>query len=357
MINLRPESKNYYIRLFSGGRERKMSLRTSNKQEAQKRAARIKYQLYPALLKQAVELPELSLSEAWGEYCKTANGSQLKESSLQSKLEIFTAFSRWLKKNHPAIRTVNAIDRYVASDYLTFIAQDHAPATHNRHKANLSSVWQSLFIVAGLAENPWRMVQTRTANSESFRAFSDDEVNRLLKYLKGEPFWRDAVKIALYTGLRLKDVILLQRSKIKGEAIDIVPSKTSRSKKRVHIPIHDDIKDILFSKGKGDYYFPDMAAQYWEDRSKSSCRFSYILTKARIFKSDDGKVGFHSLRATFVTNCEKYGISRNVIQGIVGHSSPMMTEHYSHDRESAKAIMELPPQKRTTCQNRTSRSA
>ena len=58
--------------------------------------------------------------------------------------------------------------------------------------------------------------------------------------------------------------------------------------------------------------------------------------------SKEGKASFHSLRATFITRCEEHGIPRQVLQGIVGHKSPMMTELYSQDKESGKVLRTLP---------------
>jgi len=344
MIKLRPESKNYYIRLYNGGKEKKISLRTSSRKIAMQRAGRIKYQLYPAILKQSMELPEMEIAEVWDEYVDTAQGEQLQQTSKESKLLIWKAFIKWLNRNRPSIKTINAIDRYVASDYLSGLAKGHASGTHNRHKSNLSSIWQSLMVPAGLAENPWRFIQSRSSKVDHYRAFTDDEVKRLLDYLADkEPFWTKFTRIGLYTGLRLKDIVFLQRSKIQDDVIRTGLFKTVRTEKKVYIPIHREIQSILNEEGRGDYYFPDEVAVYLADRTEHSHKFTQILKKARIFRCDKGKVGFHSLRATFITNCDRKGISRRIIQGIVGHGSPLLTEQYSDDEESAHEIKKLPP--------------
>ena len=52
----------------------------------------------------------------------------------------------------------------------------------------------------------------------------------------------------------------------------------------------------------------------------------------------------HSFRHTFVSFCTNAGVPLAIITEIVGHSSPMMTKHYSHINNDAKqnAISVLP---------------
>jgi integrase len=55
-------------------------------------------------------------------------------------------------------------------------------------------------------------------------------------------------------------------------------------------------------------------------------------------------VGFHSLRHSFVSLCAKAGAPQHVVQRLVGHGSPAMTEHYTHldDRQKQAAVQALP---------------
>jgi hypothetical protein len=55
-------------------------------------------------------------------------------------------------------------------------------------------------------------------------------------------------------------------------------------------------------------------------------------------------VGFHSLRHTFVSLCRAAGTPLSVVEAIVGHSSPAMTQHYTHTGEvAARAAIALLP--------------
>ena len=56
------------------------------------------------------------------------------------------------------------------------------------------------------------------------------------------------------------------------------------------------------------------------------------------------RVGFHSLRHTFVSMCREANAPLSVVQSIVGHSSPQMTQLYTHTSElaAANAVALLP---------------
>ena len=206
----------------------------------------------------------------------------------------------------------------------------------------MSAIW-NLFAVYDV-KNIWKDIPTRTgAHSIKYRAYSDQEVKRILKNCTG--FHYDAVIIAFHTGLRFKDICHLRIEDVDLEAgaIEIIPAKTSRFKKAVYIHLHKDVIDVLKKASENnfsDYFYPEAVEQYGS--SSFGVQFKRILKKANVKDDRHGKASFHSLRSTFITNCEEAGISRTVIQGIVGHSSPHMTERYSEDKKSGRILKEMP---------------
>ena len=56
------------------------------------------------------------------------------------------------------------------------------------------------------------------------------------------------------------------------------------------------------------------------------------------------RVGFHSLRHSFVSLCAANNVPQVAIMELVGHGSPAMTRLYSHagSEEKARAIAALP---------------
>jgi len=78
---------------------------------------------------------------------------------------------------------------------------------------------------------------TGTDDSQTARAFTDDEVTRILDAAQGSEHY-GASLIGLYTGLRFVDIAHLLWTDIQGDFLCIRPRKTKRHGIRVVIPLH-----------------------------------------------------------------------------------------------------------------------
>ena len=123
---------------------------------------------------------------------------------------------------------------------------------------------------------------------------------------------RYMIGLGLYTGMRLGDVVTLRWDAVHADqgSIEITPMKTRRLNKKVRLPIH-----------------PVLERPANEHRKRAIVR-----------------VGFHSLRHSFVSLCAAHRVPQVAIMELVGHGSPAMTALYSHagDEQKAKAIAALP---------------
>jgi integrase len=290
---------------------------------------------------------KLPLSLVWDKYSSDTTQAKRTERTQKSKHQAWDRFVLWLGTSHPEIENINDVSRETAKEYLESL-KGKASATFNNNKNSLSSVWQVLSVSAGLKENIWRLFAGAENDSVRYRDFSLEEVKSIVAV--ADEFWRVAVAIGFYTGLRFKDVVFLRKSQIHGDYIVLTPMKTRRTHKNVNIYVHPSLKKILdyqVSIAQDDYLFPDAVKKY--DSFKFQREFGILLDKVdkekgkkKIEKDERGGVGFHSLRHTFVTMAEEAGISRQVIQGVVGHGSPVMTGNYSHDKKSIMQIEKLP---------------
>ena len=190
----------------------------------------------------------------------------------------------------------------------------------------------------GVTKNPFEGIISKGLNKESWRELNETEVDKLLAYPKGE-VWV-LMNLGIYTGMRLKDAALLKWSDVdlKQDKIIFIPWKTAKNQKVVHVPILPKLKKSLLwvkkQKLDDELVLPEMAASYHKSRTNLSALVKRIFVDLKITK---GKVGFHSLRHTFVSTCAKAGVPMSVVQAIVGHGSPAMTRHYTHiDVESAR---------------------
>jgi integrase len=144
-------------------------------------------------------------------------------------------------------------------------------------------------------------------------------------------------RVGAYTGMRLKDCVLVKWSDINftRNTINVKPYKTN---KHITVPMHPDLLAVLKSANKkNEYVMPDLADRYFRNPSgvdKTSCRVIWYALES---KHVPGKLpdrikgyGFHSLRHSFVSFCANAGVPLAVVQEIVGHNNVAVTRIYAH---------------------------
>lgn len=242
-------------------------------------------------------------------------------------------FLGWIKKNNPAIKDAANITFPLA---LKFMKQEYghkSNKTFNNMKCALSSVWKTL-VSYGLV-NYWIQIPAKPKDQKPYRAFTEEEITLILENVEG--YWKDLVLVSLYTGLRLKDVALLEGREVFDDYLDVIPDKTKKHGLTVRIYKHPKIAGIVrYSTG---YIFPEAARQYGSGMFNKY--FKELLINLNIRDNNKGKASFHSLRKTFVTRCKQAGIDTLTVSGIVGHKDEEMTRYYNSDHEAAKAIFRL----------------
>ncbi|MFA6568133.1 MAG: site-specific integrase [Victivallales bacterium] len=328
MIFTRPNSPNYYIRLYSGGRERWLSLRTDNKKEAQKRAARIKYTILPKVLRMAMDKPPLTIDEIKDEYLKSQKFARLKESTAEMNLLTLDKFLQFCKKRHA--KSTKDINEYLAGEYMASL--DVASKTHNNQKITLSAIWKAI-----REDNIWAEVESKALKTVPMRKFTEDEIKAIMLNVSFDPFWRPACTIALYTGLRFEDIVFLGQSQVKKEMrfIELPPKKTERTGRSVYIPLHPIVQtELKRVRASGEHYFSEELKIYREHRGTLPKQFHRILEDLKITRNSTGRVGFHSWRVTFASKAEDDGIPRETIRAILGHTTMLMSRHYIDNPES-----------------------
>lgn len=310
----------YYVRLYSHGKERKLSLRTSSKREAERRAGRLIYGTLPAILQSVIDAPKTTLAEAWEEYLKSDRAKALKPSSRHTNAAAFAD----LAEDYPKLM-LEDITVQIATEHIKKISERASVATAQIHKAILNGIWKTLLHLHPGLVNPWPstppMLRPQGEGSRT-QALSDDEIDELFKHLKG--VFRDMALLALHTGARLKDVITMRHEYRKGDYLEFLPCKTSRRGRPVRIPLHPDIMP-LFKASEG-FLWPSEAERYERDPTWHSVALRRAFVEAGI-KGE--RKGFHALRATFISRLEKAGVERRKIQAAVGHMRDEQTGKYS----------------------------
>ncbi len=286
--------------------------------------------------------PATTIMHGWQAYLDQHNRPDTGNSTLETYRFQFEAFSSWMNAEHPEAKELRQVTSEHADRYAGHLLKKISASTFNRHVNLLTLVWKVLEKTARLSCNPWKSIERKRISVHSRRELTLEELQRVCEAAQGE--MRLLLALGIYCGLRLGDAACLDWGNVdmlKG-VISLVPQKTARrSQKRVTLPIHRTLFTLLDNipaKCRKGYVMPHL-----ENRYNS---FDGALAKdvARLFQScgivtkgkDKGAkrasadCGFHSLRHTFVSLCAAGGVSQSVVQSLVGHGSPAMTQHYTH---------------------------
>lgn len=226
-----------------------------------------------------------------------------------------------------------------ALDFLTRNYGDGNGKSFNNAKTYINTIFKASLVDAGLASSPFESVLSRRLGEvEGHRRLTSEEFEKIFTAAK-EP-WKTAALISWYTGLRKSDCFSLCWNDIdeKKKAIIKIPGKTSRYARSVYVPIHPRLWTWLQALPRPES--PEMPIL--KCNLNSGHQADYLRELFGILPDTaDGKVSFHSLRASFITRCDEAGIPRHAIRGVVGHTSENTTNMYSQDTKTAEKIRDL----------------
>ena len=242
-----------------------------------------------------------------------------------------------------------------------------SPNTFNQHIKFLRGAFAVLESRAGLLLNPWAHLKSRKKKmDEGRRNLTEDELKNVLTKARGN--MRLMFHIGLFTGLRLGDVVNLRWENIEYDPVKreprpgfivFVPLKTSRFNKKMEIPIHPELAKLLAkyksSATSRKLLVPRVSAAYAADTASVTRPIQEFYASCGIKTTEPAehghrrraivRVGFHSLRHSFVSLCAKAKTPLHIVQKLVGHGSPLLTSDvYLHldSEQKREAIASLP---------------
>ena len=298
----------------------------------------------------------LELEEAWQTWLSNPNKGNPGPKTLSGYKGQWTRFKGWAAKN--GIRYLHETSPALAEKYAADLwGSKVSPRTYNAHIKLLQGMFRTLRLSASIEGNPWQDIRQKEASTKSRRNLTPKELKTVCSKATGS--MRYLIALGLYTGMRLGDCACLAWDAVdfKNGLISHVPMKTSRKGRHVRIPIHPVLDSLLRElrlESKGKYLFPAERKSYLHDSSllsrrvkrffKNTCKIETQEEKSGHRKNAVCRVGFHSLRHSFVSLCAANRVPQVAIMELVGHGSPAMTALYSHagDEQKAKAITALP---------------
>jgi integrase len=259
-----------------------------------------------------------------------------------------------------ANRDVSTLQTHDVARFRDREAKERARAT-----ANLSL--KVLRVCFGEAEkqdlltvNPAKRVKLLKSSKESRRrAFTLEEVKRILKACGENVEWRGMILFGLYLGQRLGDL-----AKLTWRAVDLdageIAFTTRKTGRRIVLPLVPPLIDYLSALPGSDnpnaYIFPNAAAH--KRTNSLSNQFREILADAGLVeprkheKTKQGRsqaretseLSFHSLRHSAVTMLKAAGVSDFIAREIVGHESAAVSRQYTHlSTDDKRAAMQRLP--------------
>jgi integrase len=147
--------------------------------------------------------------------------------------------------------------------------------------------------------------------------------------------------LLLSTGARLNEALSAKWVHIDRQSrVWRIPATTSKSKRVRSVPLNDAALDVLAqldTEGKSDYLF---VSSRRDKNGQKTQRLSYphkVWSRIRA-KAGLPNLRIHDLRHAYASFLVNSGRTLFEVQKILGHSSPSVTERYSH--LSSKALME-----------------
>lgn len=182
-----------------------------------------------------------------------------------------------------------------------------------------------------------------TSDSTERAPFTSEEVGQLINTASSDE-WRGFILIAAHTGLRMSDVISLNRKNIEDGEIIIRPIKTSRNRSTIRIPMTSAVTAWIGDR-KGAF-FPELSTK---KTATHSTNFTNLMRRAGVPRDiiQPGGIkarrSFHCLRHSFTSWLAEADVQSDIRRKLTGHKSDGMHDLYSHHDESLKrAIKELP---------------
>lgn len=291
------------------------------------------------------DFTEASLKEFWTDWIteqKRHVGSST-ATGYEQDLALFTAALGQRVMNAP-VNALTSAQVNAAIDKAKK-AGDRRASTINKALASIRRVMEAAVAQKLATHNPAKQSRSLRQEDSTERApFTVAEIRAMLDHNDTSDEWRGAITIAAHTGLRLGDLLKLNRKHIDGTHLVIMPSKTARLKKVITVPLTPPCISWIGLR-KGDF-FPTLKKQA---TPTTSMQFSAIMGKAKVPKEiempGDMKASrsFHALRHTFASWLAEADVHADIRQKLTGHSSSKIHARYSHHDEALdRAVGTLP---------------
>ena len=289
--------------------------------------------------------PAMTLGAAWTAYLESPRRSKRAGAATLDTYELqYHRFVDWMRKHYPAVKELRHVTEDHAAKFCAHLTKTVSANSFGKYVVLLRRVWAVVGKQARATVNPWQDVEKPPLDTRSRRPLTSEELDRIFNYVHGE--MRILFFLGFYTGFRLGDAVCLRWDVIdmaSGHFV-LTPHKTRKSREAqrtggVFMPMHPALWAVLkeyHPRGATGLVMPELAGVYERDRTALTKRIREVFEACEIEtkRKVDGRklqaveVGFHSLRYSCASEMMKQGISVSIVQKLLGHATPQMTQKY-----------------------------
>jgi site-specific recombinase XerD len=219
----------------------------------------------------------------------------------------------------------------VAETFKHFLMKT-APNGYLVYIRNLKAAFNRALTWELISINPFAKMEMRKRQAKKPEFINKQELDQILRYVKNEKI-KQLYLFAFFTGARLSESVNLRWKNINMDNLLITIGDdefVTKNKKIRVIPIAKPLEGFLRKgyqrqKDKNNYVF--CKSNGFPFRKEY---ISKIFKKAVIDSGIEKDIHFHSLRHSFASNLVLAGSPITVVSELLGHSSILVTQIYSH---------------------------
>jgi len=327
-----PKSKFYQVVYFKNGKRTTVSTKTSIKKDAEKFLKTFEPSDKPNAQIEKVTQKEktsaITLLDFKEEYLNYV--SSLKSPTYIKSINLsFRQFYNFIGNIPLSEIDVRKLDKFIT---VTFARTQRGSHLYYR---TLKAAFSKAVSWDYIQENPFKKIKFPRV-SKSYPVFISVEEFKMILSQTKEDFLNDLFTTALYTGMRLGELVNLRWNWVDQDISTIQIKCTNdfqtKSKKERIIPINSTLETVLFSR---------------KFQIKNACKSEYVFTNpigiklnedfvSKKFKKAvrsaglNDEIHFHTLRHSFASLLVQKGVSLYVVKELLGHEDLATTQIYSH---------------------------
>ncbi len=217
-------------------------------------------------------------------------------------------------------------------------AVGHSPTTLSIYHRALRAAFNRATRWEWVSSNPFQVVEVAKKSAEKkSKHMSIDEVQQLLRAIDEAQDHQFAfyIRMVLYTGCRRNEILYLRWEEVDLEQLTITIYAQKTDKVMV-LPINKALRRVLGEvevKEKG-YIFRTNSTTKRLKYKDVPWNKNYVTHRFKVYARACGlseDYHLHSLRHTYSTHLIQKGIPLDIVQKLLGHSSPRVTaDNYDH---------------------------